>query len=794
MSQAESAAAYVYEGAWTNWSKGRHLGATLTLSPRDALLVVSVLALFVGLAGTQLWKIIQFIVHQSRATAYDRDGLYHQQQVILRNSSSELGACWNLVRVAFAWRTQKRVHSYRRSAALVALPLLHFAFFTLAGVFASRLLDAGDQVLSRSPYCGDYNVTYISSLGTSTIPGSPNRLVNDYAVNAQNQLQRSQQYVQFCSDPLVPCRELPHSALKWASTVSTQCPFDSKVCSQTSNQSVVVDSGLISSHRHLGLNAPVKDRIQYRKVTTCTILNDAQYISDWKDIPATESSPAKRVVDAYYGPNPIADRNATYSYSEWNQYYSYDQYSTTNPYQLNVQFAVASDTTGTVSDFIPIPELSRTDGDVDLLFLSFSKVYDAPVNDPWYSAQIPSSYPTHDNINAINRTVYVRERPVITMACVEQHQLCIESDDPAATPDPQRCTPLGGSMQTQYTVDALNLTARQVATATRVFNAAKDSLIYMVTSGLTQRDTPLLARREIQGLLGLQLPDDQWLKEIDYWNKISMTHLQRSVINYATGQFAADTSYINTTLSPWNKWLCQNQIIRGTRYQSFNLLTMIIVLVFGTLIIVAGYTIEDCVAIWRRRDKRGDQGSVRRDMWAMNEMLEMLSLLFAVGGRTKWSHSSNGIPVAAPGQLMNIRDLDIQSAAPQDLSEKELQQVRSKFTSETDVWQPYLMTDSSSTFVASGPASKRTGIDASNTFDFSSSVSTPNLGVNHGTTQPDLSDARGAVGHGNADDFAEGWNDYEEPANTWGEAPRSPPPAPLRSPFRRHPSWYGRAY
>ncbi|OQV07370.1 hypothetical protein CLAIMM_11813 [Cladophialophora immunda] len=424
-----------------------------------------------------------------------------------------------------------------------------------------------------------------------------------------------------------------------------------------------MDTGLISSHRHLGLNAPVRDRIQYRKVTTCTILNDEKYISDWKNLSATADSPAKRVVDAYYGPSPIADRNATYSFSEWSQYYSFDQYSDTNPYQINVKYATAGDVTGAFSTFIPIAELALDDADIFLVFLSFSKVYKTPVSDPWFLAQTPRPYPTPDRIGPINETVYTRDRPVTTLACAEQHQICINSDSPSAIPVLERCTPLTGWYRVStgpQSADSLNLTARQYATANRVFQSALDSSFANVVRGLAQRDTPLLARRSVQGLVGIGLPEDQWQQEARYWSSICTANLQRSVIDYSTGQFAADTSYINVTRSPAQLWLCQNQIIRGTSYLSFNFFVLIFILVAGLIIIIAGLTIEDCTATWRqRRLLHGrTKSSFRQDMWVKNGMLEMLRILFERRSRTIWGLSSNGIPISGPGHLMKVADLD----------------------------------------------------------------------------------------------------------------------------------------
>jgi hypothetical protein len=53
MAKALDPSAYIYEGYWVNWSKGRLLGPTITLSPTHATLVTNILALFVTIAGGQ---------------------------------------------------------------------------------------------------------------------------------------------------------------------------------------------------------------------------------------------------------------------------------------------------------------------------------------------------------------------------------------------------------------------------------------------------------------------------------------------------------------------------------------------------------------------------------------------------------------------------------------------------------------------------------------------------------------------------------------------------------------------
>jgi hypothetical protein len=653
MAQALDASSYIYQGVWIDWSKGGALGRTLTLAPANSIILVAVLAIFVQVTGSQLWKVFQLAIHQFRATQKQKDGLYHQQQAVLRNNTSDFSSIWQLLRIGFAWRHQRTISPLRRSFTLVTWALLHFLLFATAGIFSSPLVNAGDAVLSRSPFCGTFKTTYFDSMGSHAKPGMPDHLENEYYAHYQTRCQQSQEYAGSCysnSESLVKCNSMATTQLSWNTTTQYVCPFDSSVC-LASVPSVTYDTGFLSSHKDLGLNAQEQDRIWYRKRTTCTILNDARFVSDWKNVSATADSPAKRVVDAYYGPNPLADRNATYSYSEWDQYYSFDQYSDTNPYQINAPYAAAGDTQDLTSNFVPIPELARVDADTTLVFLSFSKFYEAAVNDPWFSAQEAVPYPVRSNQN-INGTVFKRGRPLTTLGCAEQHQICT-AGDASSSSHPGNCTPMLGWLQMEEDPNgfvSLNLTSKQRSTFHRVFKAAIESVFPAILQQLAQRDPPLLARRQIQGIVGLGLPDNQWQLETEYWHSIAMANLQRAVVAYGTGQFAANTAYINISTEPSDQWLCQNMIIRGSSYQSFSVFALAFIFVIGLLIVVAGATIEDLVAWLQRKLGRGIS---RHEEWTSNGLLEMQGLLYERDGCGVWSRR-HGIPICGPGETMDV--------------------------------------------------------------------------------------------------------------------------------------------
>lgn len=98
----------IYLGAWTNWSRGRILGATLTLTIPDGNLVVTFAAFFFTLVATGFWKIACICAHWYYSTAAPRDALYHQRQVILRNSYTPQSGLWRILQLAWGFRREYR--------------------------------------------------------------------------------------------------------------------------------------------------------------------------------------------------------------------------------------------------------------------------------------------------------------------------------------------------------------------------------------------------------------------------------------------------------------------------------------------------------------------------------------------------------------------------------------------------------------------------------------------------------------------------------------------------------------
>jgi hypothetical protein len=113
----------VYTGIWTNWSYGKVMGATLTLTRSNANLLIAFVALFLSVITTRLWAIISFSIHTYLATPDARDTLHHQRQAVLRNNGGPSGTTWTLIQLAWRWRQTpgKSLHIPRGIALLSRL-------------------------------------------------------------------------------------------------------------------------------------------------------------------------------------------------------------------------------------------------------------------------------------------------------------------------------------------------------------------------------------------------------------------------------------------------------------------------------------------------------------------------------------------------------------------------------------------------------------------------------------------------------------------------------------------------
>jgi hypothetical protein len=268
-----------YIGVWMNYDSDGIGRATLTLPVNWASYLISGLALLVSIAGTSCWVIAAYIMHQNRVRS-TFDPLHQQLQLLLRTTGSALTAMKELAMIQGAWPR----HENSKRPFLRVLPIALVAFiiasFAVASVFVAAIASRSEQdivtLAKPGAVCG-WVLTDISSGNEASIAV--------YGRMANSSL-RARGYAKdwyardssFGTPPSVfPIRTLPY-------TVGTgPCPFPGEgrcISNDRSspNTAMVLDTGLLDSHAHFGVNLPKENRIRSRIVTTCSPLNVSEFI------------------------------------------------------------------------------------------------------------------------------------------------------------------------------------------------------------------------------------------------------------------------------------------------------------------------------------------------------------------------------------------------------------------------------------------------------------------------------------------------------------------------------------
>ncbi|KAI9716556.1 MAG: hypothetical protein M1812_005287 [Candelaria pacifica] len=621
-----SGAAYIYHGFWINWSHGRVLGSTITLSSRDGSFLTAFLALFVAVAGSQLWRILSFIVHQARASRDSRDGLHHQQQAILRNTGSAIGAAYEFSRLITPWWKHTR-HSFWRSFPLVLLALTNLTFFGAAGILSAEVTKAaGNETLIMSPNCGFWHSGDVTAGNTA---GFQAKVLND-TITASN-------YARACygnTGNVLQCNSYTKQQIPWKVNVNATCPFELGTCIGTNTAAYEMDTGPIDSHEMLGINAPQKNRVTYRKVTTCAPIHTSGF-AQLENYTAAEGLglPGDQIEKLYYG--PLADvSNFTFFY---NTHAEIDNFG----YNLqSIQWLGGPDSS---EDFwSPISALNRTDADITLLFLSQNSISSPkPCDDPMFSA--------HQTTNDSSTfTSYRHDHFINVLGCIDRHQYC----NPNALDQDYACTALTSSGTAGHSIQNLSANAAQILTAGRLAVQLSSLTIQGSVNG---RDASALRASEtVYDKSQAPLPNNQWQIESSSWFATSLAKLQRIAVEYATGpDFLPEGTSVQAPTDELSRAMCRSQKVRDTGSNtSFSVLGVAVIIALGGLLILTNMILEPIVGWIQGRSKNPNQH--RRLQWILDEKLQLQRVAYEEAGIGLWQGPMDLVPVTARGEAFGL--------------------------------------------------------------------------------------------------------------------------------------------
>lgn len=219
-----------------------------------------------------MWHLIAFAIHQIRANGRPADALFRQQQALLRSLPTPSTVMIDTLKLWWVWR-KKADRPFLRSIILVLLAFGFAAATIAASVFSSLVVSSGTiPVLVDSPLCGFLSEThegwysYKVPVDISAPAYAKDCYKNNSLPSTCNVFMR----------PNIPLK-----------VEDAPCPFWAKsMCD--SKDAVTVDSGLVDVSDAFGLNVPAKDRVRYRRKTTCAVVPTEGHMSFHNDSGGTD--------------------------------------------------------------------------------------------------------------------------------------------------------------------------------------------------------------------------------------------------------------------------------------------------------------------------------------------------------------------------------------------------------------------------------------------------------------------------------------------------------------------------
>ncbi|KAF2184852.1 hypothetical protein K469DRAFT_750706 [Zopfia rhizophila CBS 207.26] len=607
---SEVDARFIKRGLWTQLNEGPITGKTVTAEVQAGTIVVALLAVLASMGTAHLWNLVAFILHQLRADGIPADGLFRQQQALLRTLPTPSSLLADSTKLWLFWR--KRVDR---------------AF-----------------VLVDSPFCGPLNIDptvedYVTNVyGLRTLEAKVAAISKSYADDC------------YRTDSPLPtrCRIFTRPNIPFTEE-RVACPFASSMCTDAELPAIRFDSGLVGLNEGFGLNLASKDRVKFRRQTTCAVLETAAHstivnATDYPDMDHTPF-PGEQLLIMHYG-DIVYDTswpNATFVHS-------LAVSNITNFYQTNYNMAYGNPAWVDMNDFDPVPEMKSADRDLVIVMLwKNSMGYGSPVNDLFFSAHDASLVGT---LRGTNETWYLSDSPGSAMGCTQQYQFCFARDGSA-----DHCTDLAALPGKVTAVDYPGASDIQLAAIQLLITS---SLLFDISDA----GQDVLKAKDLAGGTGfiLLLLDDQWIQEVTRWESFVWAALQTAVSDYAIGPAVRGPSagaYIRNDTSNGEKELCHVQRVRKSGgFVTINAFGLALITVFSILVATLDFMLLRFL-ITLSRFRRAMAPKLHR--WIQDGVFQLQRRAYEARGEGSWQHTDKEIPVTLGNE--RLEDLPVLSVS-----------------------------------------------------------------------------------------------------------------------------------
>ncbi|OTA62231.1 hypothetical protein K449DRAFT_433887 [Hypoxylon sp. EC38] len=653
----------VYQGIWTNWSRGSAtMGATLTTTRQKGDLLIAFTALFVPYVISRLWRIFCLASHQLYSTPSSRDTIHHQRQVILRNSSSADSGLASLLLVLLAWRHSPWKH-FGRIFPVAFFAICFIIATTIAGGYSSQISTAvGNEVLLKGEHCAILSTDVRGQLNSTT------EMLK--TIHQTKSLDDAINYAQQCysSTPsgVLDCdRFVVRNIATVIKDYAAGCPFASDICRDNATN-IRLDTGHIDSNDYFGLNAPTNQRLSFRRVLSCAPLKTDGYSG-------TVTVFNKTYTSYNYGTiltgssDDLVTQNFTYVVTDTETQYS--QLGTTPAglnYRLNAVVAapVHGDFPLAASDFRPIPAVRNMNGDIIIVFLSGNGIlFDKQSGDAWYRTRTYSRNLT--STGASGKThAYQFDEAASPLGCVQQYQWCNPSYSGTSG-----CGPLASfSDAADGALPFFNLSKNQeIGEQDRAYlnSAVGARFLWMMIAQRSLDDVngvvaqmgakSLASQSSLSSGIQMNITDNQWQLDVTNWWNIMLSATQSVFVDTALRQSTRGLE--PALISPANEYerqLCNSQKIRSTAYASFSLFGLLFTYVTGAIIIIVSYLLDPILSCLHKRRKYKQYEYIE---WCTNQTMQLHRLAHSELECGEWSYCMDSVPIT--DTKVKLASLDI---------------------------------------------------------------------------------------------------------------------------------------
>ncbi|KAF2132750.1 hypothetical protein P153DRAFT_382375 [Dothidotthia symphoricarpi CBS 119687] len=633
---------YIYRGVWRNVDRGAIMGKTLTTDSQTGALLVAILAVLITLGTAHLWHLVSFVVYQIRADGRPRDGMFRQQQALLRTLPSPSTIMADTVKLWWAWRRHTK-NPFLRNLVLFSLALLTTAGTISASIFSSFIVDSSDLVvLVDSPFCGAPltdrlagGAGYMNAVLSAGIKLGPQcQKVFD---NVNNTMPKA-------------CGAFyKHAIGMEGNTTFGPCPFAKDMCTpEAPEEAVHMDSRLLDANKDFGMNLPADSRVQFRRRSTCSVLSlkgrtKIHNVSDhFMEFGRTELMPGEQAISMNYG--AVGERNFTTMTSllRTNVTFTFDQGGLR--YFANSGLPVPN-------EIDLIPELRRNDGDTILKTIGLNGLrYVFPVDDPLFSAHKPYTgiLALSDTGEVRNITTYSHDDPLKAIGCLQQYQFC------HARPSKK-----------DFCTDLIPLPANATAGDFPYANKLQQTVIQLFlntsyyfdssnpTNDFAVRSMALPPSKSIVPYVD----DGMWYLQLLGWERSIWATIQIAVMDWAIGPNVREGHTGNWTRpsTAAEKQLCKMQRMRVSGHVvNINVFALAFIIAFSSLITIVDIMILKFL-VYLSRFRRAL--APRIDRWIQDGIWQLQRRAYEGEGYRNWVNLEEEIPLTK--QEQKLKDLPI---------------------------------------------------------------------------------------------------------------------------------------